>query len=173
MKRDPLANPEPLVERVYAYVAYRIGPGADAEDVTSETFVRAMRHRNQYDAARGQPISWLLGIARRCLSDFLAERRPQVAEPPELASSSDLERETVDRLALEEALATLGERDLELISLRYGPDLSVRQIGEVLGLSPGAVRVALHRALGRLRAVLEDTEAAPQPRTAVGLEPAP
>ena len=40
MRRDPLANPEPLVRRVYAYVAYRIGSGPDAEDVTSEVFER-------------------------------------------------------------------------------------------------------------------------------------
>jgi len=36
-ERDPLANPEPLIRRVYAYVAYRIGDGPDAEDVTSAT----------------------------------------------------------------------------------------------------------------------------------------
>ena len=43
--RDPLADPEQLIERVYSYVAYRIGPGADAEDVTSEAFARALRGR--------------------------------------------------------------------------------------------------------------------------------
>ena len=37
---DPLANPEPLIKRVYAYVAYRVGDGPDAEDLTSETFER-------------------------------------------------------------------------------------------------------------------------------------
>lgn len=173
MTRDPLANPELLVERVYSYVAYWIGPGADAEDVTSETFVRAVRRRHQYDPARGQPLSWLLGIARRCLSDFRAERRPQPVEALDAASSTDLEREALDRLSLEEALSTLGERDLELMALRYGADLSVRQISDVLGMTPGAVRVALHRALARLRAVLEDAEVAPQPAAEVGLEPAP
>jgi DNA-directed RNA polymerase specialized sigma24 family protein len=44
--KDPLANPAPLVKRVYAYVAYRIGDGPDAEDVTSETFERALRYRD-------------------------------------------------------------------------------------------------------------------------------
>ena len=61
--RDPLANPEPLIERVYAYVAYRIGGGADAEDVTSIAIERALRYRSSYDPRKGEPIAWLLGIA--------------------------------------------------------------------------------------------------------------
>jgi RNA polymerase sigma factor (sigma-70 family) len=173
MSRDPLADPEPLVERVYSYVAYWIGPGPDAEDVTSETFARALRYRHQYDAARGKPVSWLLGIARRCLSDFHAERRPQPEASLEAASSTELEREALDRLVLEDALATLGERDMELVALRYGADLSTRAIAEVVGMSPGAVRVALHRALSRLRDELEDADAALQPHAAIGFEAAP
>ena len=53
-RRDPLANPEPLIRRVYAYVAYRIGDGPDAEDVTSEVFERALRYRESYDPTRGR-----------------------------------------------------------------------------------------------------------------------
>lgn len=173
MSRDPLADPEVLIERVYSYVAYWIGPGADAEDVTSETFARAVRHRQQYDPARGKPLSWLIGIARRCLSDFRAQRNPPPFAVLEAATANDLEREALDRLELEDALMTLGERDMELISLRHGADLSIGQIAEVVGMSPGAVRVALHRAHARLRAKLEHADAAPQPGTAVGFEPAP
>jgi RNA polymerase sigma-70 factor (ECF subfamily) len=173
MSPDPLANPEALIERVYSFVAYSIGPGADAEDVTSETFARAVRHRHQYDPARGKPLSWLLGIARRCLSDFRAQRNPQPIAVLEAATANDLEHEALARLALEDALATLGERDMELISLRHGADLSIGQIAQIVGMSPGAVRVALHRAHARLRAQLEHAETGPQPRAAVGFEPAP
>ena len=41
LRVDPLRNPEPLIRRVYGYVAYRIGDGPDAEDITSETFTVA------------------------------------------------------------------------------------------------------------------------------------
>ena len=44
LRVDPLRNPEPLIRRVYGYVAYRIGDGPDAEDITSETFERALRY---------------------------------------------------------------------------------------------------------------------------------
>ena len=59
---DPLDNPEPLVRRVYAYAAYRLGDGPDAEDVTSETFERALRYRQTFDPNRGTPAAWLVGI---------------------------------------------------------------------------------------------------------------
>ena len=66
-RRDPLADPERVFRRVYSYVAYRIGDGPEAEDVTSETLERALRYRGSYDPSQGEPIAWILGIARRCL----------------------------------------------------------------------------------------------------------
>jgi RNA polymerase sigma factor (sigma-70 family) len=155
---DPLRNPEPLIRRVYAYVAYRIGDGADAEDVTSDTFERALRYRKSYDPSRGEPISWLLGIARRCIDDSYNQRVELVDQPPELQAPGDLEEDTAGRLRLAAAMAGLGEREQELVALRYGADLTARQIGELLGLQTNAVEVALHRALGRLRDALQDAE---------------
>ncbi len=55
------------------------------------------------------------------------------------------------------AVASLDERDRELIALRYGADLTARQIAETLEMRTNAVEVALHRALGRLREVLGET----------------
>jgi DNA-directed RNA polymerase specialized sigma24 family protein len=55
MMRDPLANPRPLIRRVYAFVAYH-GRYPDAEDVTSATFECALRYRSTLDARRGEPL---------------------------------------------------------------------------------------------------------------------
>jgi RNA polymerase sigma-70 factor (ECF subfamily) len=155
-RKDPLANPSALIRRVYSYVAYRLGDGPDAEDVTSEVFERALRYRSSYDDSRGGPLPWLFGIARRCVNDALAGRRPLAdAEVSEQASSEDLEGETVQRIAITDAIERLDERGRELIAMRYGADLSARQIGEVLGMKTNAVEVALHRTIGRLRAELE------------------
>jgi RNA polymerase sigma-70 factor (ECF subfamily) len=159
MARDPLADPGPLIRRVYAYVAYRIGDGAEAEDVTSETFERALRYRDSYDPKRGEPVAWLIGIARRCIEG--ARLRPErVATTHEAADPVDVESETVERLTMEQAVDRLDERDRELIALRYGSDLSARQIGELLDLRTNAVEVALHRALARLRKLLEGEDTA-------------
>lgn len=155
LSRDPLANPEPLIRRVYGYVAYRIGDGADAEDVTSETFAQAVRYRASYDEKRGEPVAWLLGIARRSVAQHLAARVDPVTDVPEQAADADLADATARKLDLAHAVALLDDRDRELVSLRYGADLTARQIGELLQLRTNAVEVALHRALGRLRAHLE------------------
>src|SRR6266550_3208333 len=97
--RDPLRDPEPLVRRVYAYVAYRIGDGPDAEDVTSDVFERALRYRDSYDPRKGEPLPWLFGIARRCVEDSFRRRPPPArSEPEEQPSAEDLEEEAVQRL---------------------------------------------------------------------------
>jgi RNA polymerase sigma-70 factor (ECF subfamily) len=159
MARDPLADPGPLIRRVYAYVAYRIGDGAEAEDVTSETFERALRYRESYDAGRGEPVAWLIGIARRCIEGTRLRPEP-LGAAHEAADPIDVEGATIERLTLAQAVDRLDERDRELIALRYGSDLSARQIGEVLELRTNAVEVALHRALARLRKLLEDEDTA-------------
>jgi RNA polymerase sigma factor (sigma-70 family) len=173
--RDPLANPEPLIRRIYAYAAYRLGDGADAEDATSETFERALRYRESYDRSKGEPVAWLMGIARRCVDQLLAERVP-VGEAPEEAASIDLEEETVSRLELSRALAGLSEQDRELMALRYGADLSARQIAELFGARTNTIEVALHRALERLRRQLARDQSNPPPEPApdgVRIEPSP
>jgi RNA polymerase sigma factor (sigma-70 family) len=159
---DPLANPAPLIKRVYAYVAYRVGDGPDAEDLTSETFERALRYRKSYDSSKGEPIAWLIGIARRCV-----EGRPppleHAAEQVDVPDHRDLEDDVLRRITLSGAVGRLEERDRELIALRYGADLTARQIAELQGAKTNAIEVALHRALGRLRGQLEG-EAAPAVR---------
>ena len=151
--QDPLADTEALIRRVYAYVAYRIGDGPDAEDVTSETFERALRYRSSYDATKGQPAAWLVGIARRCIEDGRAPRPTPIAEIPDGAGPGEAD-DAIRRLDLAAAVAQLAERDRELIALRYGADLTARQIGALLDLQTNAVEVALHRALERLRAAM-------------------
>jgi RNA polymerase sigma-70 factor, ECF subfamily len=165
--RDPLADPQPLIRRVYAYVAYRIGDGPEAEDVTSETFERALRYRGSFDPRRGDPAAWLIGIARRSIADAAMERRERpTAELPE-RSVEGHDDESLRRLELAAAIAQLDERDRELVSLRYGADLTARQIGELLDLKTNAVEVALHRALARLRRELTPDES----HAASGLDP--
>ncbi len=153
-RRDPLADPEKMIKRVYAYVAYRIGEGPEAEDVTSDTFERALRYRKTYDSSKGEPVSWLIGIARRCIDDAVRNRLATAADLPDSPTSEELEREAVERLTIAAAVAGLEPKERELVALRYGADLSSRQIAELVGMKTNAVDVALHRARERLRAEL-------------------
>jgi len=154
-RRDPLANPDPLIRRVYAYAAYRLGDGPDAEDVTSDVFERALRYRLSFDESRGTPEQWLIGIARRCVDNALSVPRTVPTPAEETAATVDLEGDAVRRFTVAAAVDTLDEREQDLIALRYGADLTARQIAELLGIKTNAVEVALHRTLLRLRDALE------------------
>jgi RNA polymerase sigma-70 factor (ECF subfamily) len=169
--RDPLAHPHEAIRRVYAYVAYRIGPGAAAEDVTSETMLRAVRYQSRFDPKKGEALAWLVGIARTCLADYFARQEEGGPQPPLEPSSGDVEVDVLTRLSVTQAVARLGERDRELIALRYGADLSTAQIGALLGLSTNAVDVALNRCRTRLRSELEHEGFAAPSR--LRLEPRP
>jgi len=153
--RDPLENAEPLVRRVYSYVAYRIGAGPDAEDLTSEVFERALRYRESYDPAKGTPLAWLVGIARRLIAGGGSPPRGETIDDFDAPASGDLEEEAIRRVSVGAAVAELDERDRELIALRYGADLTASQIGALLGMRTNSAEVALHRALARLRDKLE------------------
>jgi RNA polymerase sigma-70 factor (ECF subfamily) len=158
--RDPLANSDALIRRVYAYAAYRLGDGPDAEDVTSEVFERALRYRSGYDRSKGEPVAWLLGIARRCASAALAARAQDHAEIADTPDSRSFEEDSVRRLTLAAAVAQLGDRDQELIALRFGADMTAAQIARILDARTNAIEVALHRALDRLRSILDNEEIA-------------
>jgi len=70
---------------------------------------------------------------------------------------SDLEGTAVVRLDVRSAMRRLSESDRELLALRYGADLTAADIGRLLEMRTNAVEVALHRALARMRAVLDPT----------------
>jgi RNA polymerase sigma-70 factor (ECF subfamily) len=133
--------------------------------VTSEVFENAIRYRDSYDPDKGEPLTWLIGIARRCVSQAIARRSDAPGELVDVESPTDVESETIDRLTLDDALASLGERDRDLLALRYGVDLRPREIAVLLETSPNATTVALHRAVNRLRAILEAQDD-PEPRGA-------
>jgi len=153
-RRDPLADVESLVRDVYAYVAYRVPNHADAEEITSAVFERAVRYRKRYDASKGSPIAWMIGIARTQIAEQQSRRPHGELELTEIVDRADLETRTVERISLHDAVRALDDRSRELIGLRYGIGLSTREIAQEMCLEENAVNVALHRARERLRAIM-------------------
>jgi RNA polymerase sigma-70 factor (ECF subfamily) len=175
--RDPLRNPEPLIRCVYAYAAYRLGDGSDAEAVTSDAFERARRYRQSFDPRRETPAVWLVGIARGCVDGRLRGRGIEVPAGTEALhdgmggpAPADL---TSPPLDLAGAVATLGVRDRDLIALRYGAGLKVKEIARLLGQTTDAVEVALRRTLDRLHAVSNRAGATEPARHAIPLDSRP
>lgn len=141
---------------VYGFLAYRTRSAADAEDLTQETFERALRAWSRFDPDRGEVRTWLLVIARNTYIDSRrrANARPEVVSgpenldhlvaepvPPQLGPDSELAA----------ALGRLTRREREAIALRFGGDLKISDVAEVLGISVANAQQILSRALKRLR----------------------
>jgi RNA polymerase sigma factor (sigma-70 family) len=138
---------------VYAYVATMLHDRGAAEDVTALAFERAFRKRKSFNPARGSQRSWLFGIARNAALDELRRRKrtaPLEVEP--VAAEDDVDR----ALAVRTALAELPARDRELIALKFHAGLDNAELAEVLGVSVSNAGTRLHRALTKLREILDD-----------------
>ena len=139
---------------VVNYIRFRVEPSV-AEDLAADVFTRAWAQREQFDPRRGTAEMWMWGIVRNAVSDHRRRATPPAADPMSAARGSEDVQDLVDTrlslLALADAMARLADTDREIVSLRLGAGLTNGEIGELLGLSKGAVAVRLHRAVRRLR----------------------
>jgi RNA polymerase sigma-70 factor, ECF subfamily len=121
---------------------------------------RAFRKRKSYDSRRGSERSWLFGIARNAALDELRRRQRTAAlvtEPVAVTPAPDEELErTLRRAAVRTALDALPARDHELIALKFHAGLDNAELAEVLGVSVSNAGTRLHRALTKLREILDD-----------------
>lgn len=147
-------------QRLWSFLVYRTGDRALAEDLLGDVFERAFRARGRYDPGRGSETTWLYTIALNRLNDH--RRRAQVERAAlERIAADRSERVAAphdaiaDRDRVMRALGTLGERDREIMALRFGADLTAAQIARVTGLQLSAVEGRIFRALRRLATALE------------------
>ena len=146
---------------VWRYARARLPSDADADDLTSDVFDRALRSSAGYDAARGSSRMWLMGIARHATADWYRRRSPEDprAEVPDTATADDPIDEVVreeDVGEVQALLTHLADREREAIALRFGAELSAAEIGELLGTSATGARMLVHRAVTKLRGVVAD-----------------
>jgi RNA polymerase sigma-70 factor (ECF subfamily) len=142
--------------RILNFFRYRVGDGPEAEDLTSITFEKAWRHRGRYRKDRGAFTTWLYTIARRTAIDHVRARR--VLRPLEEAAHiaggetpEDVAVRNSDVARLLALLETLPERERELIALKFGADLSHREIARATGLGESNVGTILHRTISTLK----------------------
>jgi RNA polymerase sigma-70 factor (ECF subfamily) len=148
-------------ERVYAFVARRVGDRDAAEDLTSEVFHKGLANLRQFEW-RGAPFAaWLLRIAANAITDRAqrAGRELAVDDPPELSAEAnvltDLE-EGEHRAQLFRLVEQLPEDQRRVIAMRFAEEKSIREIAEALGRSEGAVKQLQFRGLQSLRAQIEN-----------------
>jgi RNA polymerase sigma-70 factor, ECF subfamily len=147
-------------QAMFAFLCYRTGDRAAAEDLLSETFERALRARRRFDRRRGTEKSWLYAIALNLLRDHArrqaAETRALERVAVGLASEAVPERLSLeDRDELVRALATLSDEEREAVALHFGAELSIPEIAKVTRERPSTIHGRVYRGLRKLRALVE------------------
>jgi RNA polymerase sigma-70 factor (ECF subfamily) len=142
-------------DRLFRFLVCRTGDRALAEDLLADVFERAYRARNHFDPQRGNLMAWLHVIAVNRLRDH--QRRAQVERAslqrviPTTTISVDPPQDAIaDRDQVMQALSVLNQRDREIITLRFGADLTAPQIAHVTHQPITAVEGRLFRTLRRL-----------------------
>jgi RNA polymerase sigma-70 factor, ECF subfamily len=144
-------------------LSYRVNTLEDAEDLTQQTFERALRAWDRFDSRRAPVSTWLLAIARNLLIDHYRAKGSggsdvalDTLEPSELGTTNGARPAIGLEPELARALAGLSQRDREVVALRYGGELTGPEIVDLTGLTLANVQQILSRSLRRLRAALEE-----------------
>jgi RNA polymerase sigma-70 factor, ECF subfamily len=142
-------------ERLFSFLAYRTGDRLLAEDLLADTFERVLRARRPLDRRRASERTWLYTIALNLLRDGA---RRDAAEARAMARAVDARQtaaapheEVADRDAVRRAMEQLTPQEREVVALRFGADLPVKEIAEVLGEPVTTVEGRLYRGLRALR----------------------
>jgi RNA polymerase sigma-70 factor, ECF subfamily len=164
--------------RIYRFAFLRLGSAEDAADVASHTFCKALSALHSYQFKRTESIyPWLHRIASNAVVDVVRDRPAggmlsldaQAAEdvdsfleylPDDGLSPQELVERSEVQETVRQAINKLPANQARAIALRFLGDLSIREIAQALGITEGAVKSLLHRALQGMRQHLKSTVAA-------------
>jgi RNA polymerase sigma-70 factor, ECF subfamily len=150
------------LDSIYRFMTFRVRNPADAEDLTGQVFLRAWQAIDAYKPT-GRPFSaWLYRIAHNLVIDHFRAARPTLDLPDETLAPAGFAEPAVvldQTLAMDGfqgALQQLSPDQQQVIILRFIEGLSCEDVADAIGKSSGAVRVIQHRALAKLRQLLEE-----------------
>jgi RNA polymerase sigma-70 factor, ECF subfamily len=152
------------VDAVYRYISYRVGSRQLAEDLTSETFLRALRRISSFTWQGRDVGAWFVTIARNLVADHYKSSRYRLEMTTDDVTETGARLDTADspegavidsmtNKVLLEAVKQLNPEQQECIALRFLQGLSVAETAKVMGKNDGAIKALQYRAvrsLGRL-----------------------
>ncbi|MCZ2525967.1 ECF subfamily RNA polymerase sigma factor, BldN family [Streptomyces sp. NPDC059506] len=151
-------------DTVYRYVYYRVGGRATAEDLTSETFLRALRRIGTFTWQGRDFGAWLVTIARNLVADhFKSSRFRLEVTTGEMLDANEVERSPEDSVlellsnqSLLQAVRRLNPQQQECVTLRFLQGLSVAETARIMGKNEGAIKTLQYRAVRTLARLLPD-----------------
>jgi len=149
---------------IYRFILLKVTQREEAEDLTHQVFLKAWTSIGSKYSEKGLPFSsWLYRIARNTVIDHYRRRKPtsdleEGEGREEMISRPDIERKLDLNQNAREAFAAIQKlKDIEkdIIIMRFVEDLSTKEVAETIGKSEGAVKLAQHRALEKVRKIME------------------
>jgi RNA polymerase sigma-70 factor (ECF subfamily) len=152
------------LDTVYRYVYYRVGTRTLAEDLTSETFLRALRRIGTFTWQGRDFGAWLVTIARNLVADHFKSSRfrlevttGEMLDPDEVACSPEESvLESLSNASLLAAVKRLNAQQQECVTLRFLQGLSVAETAQVMGKNEGAIKTLQYRAVRTLARLLPE-----------------
>ncbi len=147
-------------KRVYGYHLLRTNNIADAQDLTSQTFMAALESIHRYDG-RGSFAAWLMSIAHHKMAQHFRRKHPEMDldAHENLAHPRPNPEDIADQRGLlsqvRSAMRRITPERAEAFVLRTFGGLSAAETADVMGKSEGAIKMLAHRALGDLRQMLD------------------
>lgn len=144
-------------DKVFGYLINHIGNKEEAEDITSEVFLKACRAFEGFDPDKASASTWIYTIMRNTLTDHFRKVKVSDELSEELPSSESIEdnyisKEELGKLA--DALRALTAEQQEIIVLHYYDDFSLTEIADKLHISYGMIKVKHKAALNAMRKLL-------------------
>ena len=156
---------EEYVGKVYRYIYLRVKQVEEAEDLTQEVFLKALKGMDSYCEQGALFVSWLFRIAHNLVIDYYRKQKVRqvnwlsgavegvsataIGDDPVLTTEQHMEG-----VELKQAVDKLSPQGREVISLRFGAELSVSETARVMGKTEGTVKKLQHEALAKLRKVM-------------------
>ncbi len=151
-----------LFDDLFKYINWNVASTQDAQDLTAEVFLRALKALDRFEAARSTARSWLFTIARNLVIDHHRRRARRPESPLEIesepVSNEHLERAVETEAASEAVRAALGELNEEqrqVLTMKFFSNMSNAEVAAVMGKREGAINAMQYRALHRMGKILE------------------
>ena len=147
-------------DKIYRYVVLKIGDRAEAEDMTQQVFLNALKSISSYKY-KGMPFSsWLFRIAHNQVVDYYRKKKRSATVPLDemlISGHDNPGRDAERKMEIEQmtrATRQLTNAQQEVISLRFAGELSVAEVAKVMGKTEGAIKALQHAAIVSLRKIM-------------------
>lgn len=139
-------------EQIYKFCYWKIQNSDEAQDITQDTFIRFLDAAQTYSDIK-RPKALLYTIANNLCRNWVKKARQvslDALESQELYATDDFAEKLIQKIYLSGAVSALPESQKEVLLLRYGQDMKVAEVAEILGLSRFQVMYRIRSALKQL-----------------------